>query len=136
MAFRVEISPRAFADLDEIAAYIKRQGSFDQAEEWFNGIIAAIQTLEDLPNRCPLADESVDLEQQVHFLLYGRRNRRYPEGFATEPCSAFPTSRKFPPGIVKFVPAGRKWGANLLDTILGSSVALTGGRRRSAARRI
>ena len=77
MAFRVEISPRAFADLDEIAGYIKQQGSFDQAEEWFNGIVAAIRTLEDLPNRCPVADESEDLEQEVHVLLYGKRNRRY-----------------------------------------------------------
>jgi len=52
MAFRVEISPRAFQDLDEIARYIRQRGSFDQAEEWFHGIIAAIRTLEDLPNRC------------------------------------------------------------------------------------
>ncbi len=77
MAFRVEISPRAFADLDEIAQYIKQQGSLDQAEEWFNGIIAAIRTLEDLPSRCPVADESEDLAQEVRLLLYGKRNRRY-----------------------------------------------------------
>lgn len=42
MAFHVEISPRAFNDLDEIARYIKRQSSFEQAEAWFNGIFAAI----------------------------------------------------------------------------------------------
>jgi plasmid stabilization system protein ParE len=42
MAFRVEISPQALSDLDEIAGYIKQQASFEQAEEWFNGIIAAI----------------------------------------------------------------------------------------------
>jgi plasmid stabilization system protein ParE len=77
MAFRVEISPRAFNGLDEIARYSKRQGSFAQAEEWFNGIIAAIRTLEDRPNRCPVADESEDLEQGVHLLLYGKRNRKY-----------------------------------------------------------
>ena len=42
MAFRVEVSPRALADLDEMAQYIKQRGSFYQAEEWFNGIMAAI----------------------------------------------------------------------------------------------
>jgi plasmid stabilization system protein ParE len=42
MAFRVEISSRALSDLDGIAGYIKQQASFEQAEEWFNGIIAAI----------------------------------------------------------------------------------------------
>jgi plasmid stabilization system protein ParE len=77
MAFRVEISPRAFNDLDEIARYIKRQGSFEQAEEWFNGIIAAIRTLEEMPHRCPVADVSRELGQEVRLLLYGKRNRKY-----------------------------------------------------------
>lgn len=77
MAFRVELSPRAFNDLDEIARYIKRQSSFEQAEEWFNGIIAAIRTLEDMPGRCPVADESEQLGQEVRLLLYGKRNRKY-----------------------------------------------------------
>jgi len=77
MAFRVEISPRAFSDLDEFARYIKRQSSFEQAEEWFNGIIAAIRTLEDMPGRCPVADESEELGQEVRLLLYGKRNRKY-----------------------------------------------------------
>jgi plasmid stabilization system protein ParE len=77
MAFRVEISPQAFNDLDEIARYIKQHSTFEQAEEWFNGIIAAIRTLEDMPNRCPAADESEELGQEVRLLLYGKRNRKY-----------------------------------------------------------
>jgi plasmid stabilization system protein ParE len=77
MAFRVEISPRAFNDLDEIARYIKQQSSFEQAEEWFNGIVTAIRTLEDMPSRCPVADESEELGQEVRLLLCGKRNRKY-----------------------------------------------------------
>lgn len=77
MAFHVEISPRAFNDLDEIARYIKRQSSFEPAEAWFNGIFAAIRTLESMPNRCPVADESEELGQEVRLLLYGKRNRKY-----------------------------------------------------------
>ena len=77
MAFRVEISPRAFNDLNEIARYTKLQGNFKQAEEWFNGIIAAIRTLEGMPNRCRVADESEELGQEVRLLLYGKRNRKY-----------------------------------------------------------
>jgi plasmid stabilization system protein ParE len=42
MAFRVEISPEAFRDLDTIAAFIRRRGSFESAERWFNEIIDAI----------------------------------------------------------------------------------------------
>jgi plasmid stabilization system protein ParE len=77
MAFHVEISPRAFNDLDEIARYIQQQSSFKHAEEWFNGIIAAIRTLEDMPRRCRVADESEELGQEVRLLLYGKRNRKY-----------------------------------------------------------
>lgn len=77
MAFRVEISPRAFNDLDEIARYIKRQSSFERAEEWFNGIMTALRTLEDLPRRCRVADESQALGREVRLLLYGNRNRKY-----------------------------------------------------------
>jgi plasmid stabilization system protein ParE len=84
MAFRVEISPRAFNDLDEIADYIKQRGSFEQAENWFNGIIAAIRTLEDLPHRCPVAEESEELGQEVRLLLYGKRNRRYRVYYAVQ----------------------------------------------------
>ena len=47
MAFRVEISPQAFEDLDIISAYIRRRASFESAERWFNGVIAAIRTLCD-----------------------------------------------------------------------------------------
>ena len=50
MAFRVEIAPRAFD---------------------------AIRTLEVMPSRCPIADESEDVGQQIRVLLYGKRNRRY-----------------------------------------------------------
>jgi plasmid stabilization system protein ParE len=84
MAFRVEISPRAFDDLDEIARYIKRQASFEQAEGWFNGIIAAIRTLEDLPHRCRVADESRELGQEVRLMLYRKRNRRYKVCYAVQ----------------------------------------------------
>lgn len=85
MAFRVEIAPRAFNDLDEIATYIEQQGSFEQAEEWFNGIIAAIRTLEDMPERCRIADESDELGQEVRVFLYGRRNRKYRVYYSIQP---------------------------------------------------
>lgn len=77
MAFRVEIAPRALRDLDEIAEYIKRGGGFGQAEEWFNGMIDAIRTLEEMPARCPIADESYELGQEVRLLLHGKRSRKY-----------------------------------------------------------
>ncbi|MGD0126034.1 MAG: type II toxin-antitoxin system RelE/ParE family toxin [Terriglobia bacterium] len=73
MAFRVEIAPRAFHDLDEIAGYIEQQASFEQAEQWFN----AIRTLGEFPHRCPIADESRALGYEVRVLLHGKRNRQF-----------------------------------------------------------
>lgn len=77
MAFRVEIAPRAFQDLDEIAEYIKQRGGLEQAQEWFNGITAALRTLEHMPGRSPTADVSKELGQELRLLLYGKRNRTY-----------------------------------------------------------
>jgi plasmid stabilization system protein ParE len=87
MAFRVEISPRAFNDLDEIAEYIKQRSSFEQAEKWFNGIIAAIRTLEHSPHRCHIAEESEEFGQEVRVLLYGKRNRRHKVYYSVQPTT-------------------------------------------------
>lgn len=77
MAFRVEITPQAFDDLDSIAGYIREHGSFAVAEKWFNGIIDDIASLKDLPARCPVAPESEDIGEEVRLLLHGRKNRAY-----------------------------------------------------------
>jgi plasmid stabilization system protein ParE len=77
MAFRVEISPQAFEDLDIISAYIRQRGSFESAERWFNGIVAALETLCEAPHRRRLAEESQQLHSEVRLLLHGSRNRRY-----------------------------------------------------------
>jgi len=82
MAFRVELSPEVLADLDAIASHIREQGSFESAGKWFNGMIDAITSLRDMPERCPLADESSDLQTEIRFLLHGKRNRRYKVYFA------------------------------------------------------
>ena len=87
MAFRVEIAPRAYEDLDQIAGHIAAQGGFEQAEMWFNGIISAIASLRDMPSRCRIAEESEVVGQVVRCLLCGRRNRRYKVYFAIRPES-------------------------------------------------
>ncbi|HEV2382189.1 MAG TPA: type II toxin-antitoxin system RelE/ParE family toxin [Terriglobia bacterium] len=95
MAFRVEISPRAFNDLDEIAEYIKQRSSFEQAEKWFNGIIAAIRTLEHSPHRCRVAEESEELGEEVRVLLHGKRNRRYKVYYSVQQTALTGTVRVF-----------------------------------------
>jgi plasmid stabilization system protein ParE len=82
MAFRVDVSPEALADVDAIARHIRERGSFESAERWFNGIIDAIRSLRELPGRCALAEEAEDLQTDVRVLFHGKRNRRYKVYFA------------------------------------------------------
>jgi plasmid stabilization system protein ParE len=70
MAFRVEISPQAFGDLDGISAYIAARTRFVVAERWFNVIFAAIRSLTEMPRRCPVGEESAGLETDVRLLLF------------------------------------------------------------------
>ena len=77
MVFRVEISPQAFGDFDDIAAYITERGSLESAERWFNGIMDAIRSLRKLPGRCPVAEESDVIGTEIRLLLHGNRNRSY-----------------------------------------------------------
>jgi plasmid stabilization system protein ParE len=77
MAFRVEIEPQAFDDLNSISDYIKTSSSFGVAERWFNGVMDDIASLKEMPARCPVAPESEDLGQEVRILLHGRRKRTY-----------------------------------------------------------
>jgi plasmid stabilization system protein ParE len=77
MAFRVEISPQAFQDLDEVAQHIIRQVSFERAERWFRGLMRSIRSLQEMPTRCPMAAKSEELGRDVRVLFHGRKNRAF-----------------------------------------------------------
>ena len=77
MAVRVDVAQRAAAELEAIAEFIADQSSPEQAEKWFNGVIATIESLADFPARCPIALESSTLGSEVRVLLHGKRGRGY-----------------------------------------------------------
>jgi len=77
MAFRIEVEPQAFEDLDTITAYIVEQSRVEVGESWFRGIMRTIRSLQEMPARCPVAAESKELDQEVRLLLHGRKNRAY-----------------------------------------------------------
>jgi plasmid stabilization system protein ParE len=49
----------------------------DNATKWFNGLEAAIYSLEDFPERCPLAEESKAFDVEIRQLVYGKRVGAY-----------------------------------------------------------
>ncbi len=69
MAYRVEISPSALADAEAAFLWIQKD-SPQKAEEWYNGLVDAILSLESFPNRCPIAAESIDVGREIRQLLY------------------------------------------------------------------
>jgi len=77
MAFRVELSPSAIDELDEIAEYIESRSSFEVADRWFSAIMDEIATLAGMPTRCKLAPEWNRSSHEVRLLLVGKRNRKY-----------------------------------------------------------
>lgn len=72
MAYSVELTPRAADDADKAAEYI-RQFAPKAAQRWFDGLIQAVLSLEEMPQRCPLAPETERLGIELRQLLYGKR---------------------------------------------------------------
>jgi plasmid stabilization system protein ParE len=84
MAFRVELAPQAFEDIDTIAAYISDKSSSTVAERWFNGIIKTIASLRDMPATCAVATESDELGKEIRVLLHGKKKHAFKIYFALE----------------------------------------------------
>lgn len=82
MVFQVEISPEAFGDLDRISTYIQENASAEIAERWLMGVFNAMRSLDEMPSRGLVAEESADLKSEVRILLHGKQNRCYKIYFA------------------------------------------------------
>ena len=76
MKYRVIVEPPARANIDEAYRWIAGRNPA-AAIKWFNGLEAAIRTLEDFPQRCPLAEESKVFDVEIRQLVYGKRVGAY-----------------------------------------------------------
>ncbi|HMB95937.1 MAG TPA: type II toxin-antitoxin system RelE/ParE family toxin [Tepidisphaeraceae bacterium] len=76
MIYTVIIQPPAEADIESAYQYI-RTDSKNAADRWLLGLINAIQSLENMPNRCGLARENREFKEEIRQLHYGRRHNSY-----------------------------------------------------------
>jgi plasmid stabilization system protein ParE len=76
MAYRVEIAKNAEADLEVLFRWVVEQAPHRGAA-WFNGLERAILSLDQHPQQCPVAPESVDPQQPVRVLHYRRKPHVY-----------------------------------------------------------
>jgi plasmid stabilization system protein ParE len=76
MAYRVEIARSAAAKLEELYLWVVARAPL-QGAKWFNGLEHAVLSLDQHPKRCPVAPESIDPDQPVRVLSYGRKPHVY-----------------------------------------------------------
>lgn len=69
MKFSVVIQPPAEADAEEAYLYILGHAPA-AADAWLDGLLAVVETLATLPERCPLAPENDAFEEEIRQLLY------------------------------------------------------------------
>jgi plasmid stabilization system protein ParE len=83
VSYRVVVTARAAADAIETFRWIAER-SPDAAAHWYEALEQAIATLAEMPERCPVADESEQLGIILRQLLYGRRRSVYRILFSIE----------------------------------------------------
>lgn len=77
MAYRVEITREAHTKILETFVWKSEHQSEQKAFEWYNGVMDALYTLEEMPGRCALAPETEDFKDEIRQLLYGKRKDSY-----------------------------------------------------------
>jgi plasmid stabilization system protein ParE len=71
LTFVVEITDLALAEAADYVHFIREAKKEPQsAEEWFRALLAAIFSLEEQPERCPLIPERHDFGVEIRHLIY------------------------------------------------------------------
>ncbi|MBI4602849.1 MAG: type II toxin-antitoxin system RelE/ParE family toxin [Planctomycetes bacterium] len=70
MTFDIILGPSVEAEIEEAYAWIAKCAP-QAAAAWYNGRIDAMQSMAEMPERCPLAPESRTFGREIRQLLYG-----------------------------------------------------------------
>ena len=71
MAFLVDITEPALLDAEDYFRFIRdSKREPEAADRWFRGLVQAIYSLEDLPERCPLIPEQDEFSFEIRHLIY------------------------------------------------------------------
>ena len=77
MEYDIEISSVAEGEADSAFVWISQVASLDKAKEWYEGLLKTIDSLSQMPKRCPLARENEYFSLEIRQLLYGRGRNSY-----------------------------------------------------------
>ena len=76
MTFQVEITPVAETQIEQAYCWYRERNP-EFADRWFRGLMNAIATLQEKPQRCSEAVEHEIFPEEVRQLLYGKSNNKY-----------------------------------------------------------
>jgi plasmid stabilization system protein ParE len=76
MNYRVIIQPSAQAEMEEAYLWVHDHAPLRIAK-WCNGLVEAILSLANHPQRCSLAPESDAFDEEINQLLFGKRTNVY-----------------------------------------------------------
>ncbi len=76
MKYRVLVTNEALRQIEETYRWIANKAP-RAATRWFDKLINTIETLETIPQRCPLSPEGQELGIELRQLLYGKRHGVY-----------------------------------------------------------
>lgn len=76
MAYRVELAKSAESDLDALYLWVIERAP-SQGATWFNSLERAILSLDQHPERCPIARENIAPDSPIRVLHHGRRPHVY-----------------------------------------------------------
>jgi plasmid stabilization system protein ParE len=68
MSYKVEILPQALSEIEDSFRWIADNIGSENAEIWYEDLLEAIDSLESFPNRCPLAPEAQEFQQEIRQL--------------------------------------------------------------------
>ncbi|MDZ8223878.1 type II toxin-antitoxin system RelE/ParE family toxin [Nostoc sp. ChiVER01] len=77
MKYRIEISSVAEFEADSAFLRLSQVTSPLRASQWYAELLEAIDSLSQMPKRCPLAPENEYFSQEIRQLLYGRGRNSY-----------------------------------------------------------
>ncbi|NEO57255.1 MAG: type II toxin-antitoxin system RelE/ParE family toxin [Okeania sp. SIO3B5] len=77
MKYQIEISSVAEAEADTAFQWLCQVASIETARHWYQELLKTIESLSEMPKRCPLARENDYFSQEIRQLIYGRGRNSY-----------------------------------------------------------
>lgn len=77
MTYRIDFSSQAQAEADAAFVNFAQFTTPEHAQAWYQGLIKAISSLQEMPRRCSLARENAFFSQEIRQLLYGSGKTTY-----------------------------------------------------------